>query len=120
MVTVELSWPGRVLWANRSKGRHWAATADAVATARNEARIVTLAALAGDPFMATDRAALVVTFYPPDRRRRDLMNVYQAIKAQQDGIADALRIDDAAFCPVTLMWGKPEKPGRVVVQIGAG
>jgi crossover junction endodeoxyribonuclease RusA len=61
---------------------------------------------------------LFLKFYPPDRRRRDLDNLFAAEKAYLDGICIGIGIDDSQFRDVTLSWGNVEKPGKVVVRIG--
>lgn len=60
--------------------------------------------------------ALHITFYPPDKRRRDRDNAQASLKHHLDGIADALGVDDYRFRP-TYDFAEPEKPGRVEVKI---
>jgi crossover junction endodeoxyribonuclease RusA len=62
--------------------------------------------------------ALTLTFCAPDRRRRDLDNLLSALKADFDGVAQALGVDDHMFEPITLRRGEAVKPGRVVLEIG--
>lgn len=62
------------------------------------------------------RVCLAVTFYPPVTRERDRDNLIASFKAHQDGIADALGIDDRNF-DVTYTVEAPAKPGRVEVTI---
>lgn len=40
---------------------------------------------------------VTLTFYPPDKRRRDLDGCISACKAYLDGLADALGVDDSRF-----------------------
>jgi len=40
---------------------------------------------------------IYLTFYPPDKRRRDDDNMESAFKAGRDGVADALNINDHHF-----------------------
>jgi crossover junction endodeoxyribonuclease RusA len=47
--------------------------------------------------MPAPRAMLILTFCPPDRRRRDDDNLVAAFKSGRDGLAEALGIDDAAL-----------------------
>jgi crossover junction endodeoxyribonuclease RusA len=49
---------------------------------------------------------LKITFYPPDRRPRDLDNCLAAIKSGLDGIADAWGINDRLFRPLTIDFGE--------------
>ena len=55
-------------------------------------------------------------FVMPDRRS-DRSNVFRRVKAAEDGIADALGVNDRRFLP-SISFGGPEKPGKVVVTIG--
>lgn len=56
------------------------------------------------------------TFIPPDRRS-DRVNMPGRLKPQIDGIADALRVNDARFLP-SYDFLPSEAPGRVEVEIG--
>lgn len=55
-----------------------------------------------------------VRFVPPDRRG-DRINYPNRIKPYFDGIADALKVNDARFLP-SFAFCEPEKPGRVEVS----
>lgn len=48
------------------------------------------------------RIHLAITFYPPNRQRRDLDNLLASIKAGIDGVAMAWQIDDELFRPITI------------------
>lgn len=58
-----------------------------------------------------------VTFCPPDKRRRDLDNLYATFKAYQDGIFEALGLDDCLIDRVILQRGELVKDGCVVVEL---
>lgn len=60
---------------------------------------------------------LTLTFYPPDRRKRDLDNLYASFKAYQDGIFAALGVDDCMIERVILQRGNPLPDGQVIVDI---
>jgi crossover junction endodeoxyribonuclease RusA len=60
---------------------------------------------------------LTLTFYPPDRRKRDLDNLYATFKAYQDGMFLALGIDDCKIERVILQRGNPIPGGQVFVEI---
>lgn len=62
----------------------------------------------------TGKIALSITFYPPDRRKRDDDGAISAFKHMRDGICDALNVDDSRFRP-SYSFEEPEKPGRVEV-----
>lgn len=60
---------------------------------------------------------LSITFHPPDKRHRDLDNCLASVKYALDGIANALKINDTAFRPITIDWGEPVKNGKIVIKI---
>ncbi len=49
------------------------------------------------PTILSDRIWLEITFYKPDKRRRDLDNCLSAFKAGLDGISLSTGIDDSKF-----------------------
>lgn len=59
--------------------------------------------------------ALVVTFYPPDRRS-DRTNFPNRMKPIFDGLADALKVNDRRFLP-RYVFADPVKPGRVEITL---
>ena len=59
-----------------------------------------------------NKLAVLITFNPPDNRRRDSDGMIAAIKSGQDGIADVLGVDDSLWVP-TYAVGEPVKRGRV-------
>ena len=61
--------------------------------------------------------ALVVTFHAPDKRRRDLDNLLASMKADFDGLSQALGVDDQLFNPLTLRRGEQVKGGAVVLEV---
>ena len=63
---------------------------------------------------------LVLTANPPYRRHLDALSFHYMLKAQLDGVADALAIDDWQFWPVVVKIGLPASGGQVGVQIGLG
>lgn len=68
------------------------------------------------PFGAK-RIDLYITFRPPDNRHRDLDNCYSMCKAYQDGIMDALGLDDRCIVTVSLRFGKPKTRGDVRFEL---
>ena len=58
-----------------------------------------------------------ITFCPPDKRRRDLDNLYATFKAYQDGIFEALSLDDSLIDRVILQRGEKVKDGYVIVEL---
>ena len=84
-----------------------------------DARYLTLYAMRSTGYVPPAGAlALSLTFCPPDRRRRDLDNLLAAMKADFDGVSQALGIDDQLFEPLTLRRGDVVKGGVVVLEVG--
>jgi crossover junction endodeoxyribonuclease RusA len=68
-------------------------------------------------FVAESDLMLTLTFCPPDRRKRDLDNLYATFKAYQDGMFAALGVDDCNINRVVLRRGAVIPDGRVIVKI---
>ena len=116
---IELPWPDPSLAPNRKNGHHWGSTHAAKGKRLADARLLTLAAMRQAGYVpTTGTLALTLTFCAPDRRRRDLDNLLAALKADFDGVAQALGVDDQLFEPLTLRRGEPVKGGRVVLEVG--
>lgn len=60
---------------------------------------------------------LILTFCPPDKRKRDLDNLYASFKAYQDGMMSLLGVDDCQIERVILQRGNVCKDGKVIVEI---
>ena len=58
---------------------------------------------------------LMLVFFPPDASRRDLDNLYTSFKPTQDGIFEALGLDDSLIRRVVLQWGPVKETGSVNV-----
>ena len=58
-----------------------------------------------------------ITFCPPDKRRRDLDNLYATFKTYQDGVFEALNLDDCLIDRVILQRGEMVKDGCVIVEL---
>lgn len=54
---------------------------------------------------------------PPDRKARDTDNVYSAFKSYQDGIFNALELNDRLIRKVAIEWADPEPEGAIYVQL---
>lgn len=112
---IELPWPDRVLHPNARS--HYLAKAKVTKAVRTQAFYTAL----GAEFSAPIEGDVLVTmdFYPPDNRRRDLDGMLSASKAQIDGIADALKINDNRFA-LLIRRQDPQPPhGKVVVTVGS-
>jgi crossover junction endodeoxyribonuclease RusA len=89
-MTIILPLPHKRLSPNARS--HWRAKAKQTKVHRHRAKVITLAALGGQP--APQIRSYTLLFYFPDLRHRDDDNAGASFKAYRDGIADALRIDD--------------------------
>lgn len=113
---IELSWPPKEL--NPNSTAKLRAKIRAKKAHRDEAFLATRAAFGAAFRLPADQLVhLVVTFYPPDNRRRDQDNCIASMKRAQDGIAKAIGVDDHFF-RTRYQFGEPVKHGKVVISIG--
>ena len=117
---IVMPWPDKKLTTNAKRRKHWRIYNPAIKADRQRGYDETLAQT---PYAAARKAlkgnaliACQVTFYPPDRRRRDDDGMIAAFKHMRDGICDALQIDDVRLRPHYVI-AEPEAPGRVEVVI---
>lgn len=96
---------------------HWRNRDREVATYRAEAFHLTRKALRDYGYKAPENGdiAVSIAFIPPNDRG-DRVNYPIRIKAQLDGIAEAIGVNDKRFLPEYLFL-PPRKPGRVEVCI---
>lgn len=112
---IRLPWPDGCLWPNSRVDRRTASGTRK--RYRQAAAWATVAA--GFRNVAWSRAHLVITFCPPDARRRDMDNMLAAIKSGLDGISEAIGMDDSRF-EITIRRGECFRPhGEVRVEFGA-
>lgn len=108
---LRLPWPPRGLSPN-ARG-HWRPKND---RAQDYKRIAWGMALAQNIRRVTaHEPVVVITFHPPDRRRRDLDNCLASMKAALDGIATAWGVDDSRWA-IRMSMGEPVKGGCVMVE----
>ena len=105
MRRVELPWPYKGLSPNSNL--HWRRKAEAKAQYRFDCK--------ASANKITPGKLLTVTFRPPNRRW-DRDNMIGAFKAGQDGIADAMGIDDRNFV-IAYRYEEPVKHGAVIVEV---
>ena len=111
---IRLPWPSSAMSQNGSHG-HWTKKANARKAARRTAFTLARQQLVRHPM---PDAELIFTYSPPDRRRRDVQNMPELLKAYIDGIADAMGCDDNKFRPVyPSEFGPVVKGGAVLVHI---
>lgn len=114
-VRVHLPWPDKRLSPNARV--HWATKARFVKGARETGFVCGLEGGVRSLKGQRDVRA-VITFHPPDSRRRDDDNMLSSIKAFRDGIADAMDVDDASWI-TTIQRGHPVKGGAVLIELEA-
>ena len=112
---TSVSWPKPILSPNSRE--HWARKARVVKAYREEAH---KSAIADGirPRAGVLGCDVLITFTPPDNRARDRDNMIAAFKSGQDGIADAIGIDDSLWRP-TYQVAAAKKPGSVTVEFTA-
>lgn len=88
---------------------HWSAHSSAAREYRRMCWALALEAKLRVPDYAGEGSPIHVRldFFPPNRARRDDDNVPASFKAGRDGVADALRCDDARFRTRTVMHDEP-------------
>lgn len=111
---LTLTWPDSGLSPNARL--HWSRKARKVKAARTAAWGAVLELADCRAVTVTGKVGVTVTFCPPDGRRRDLDNLIASMKAANDGIADALGVDDSRFVS-TYSMGEVVKGGAVHVVL---
>ena len=115
LFALQLDYPDRKLSPN-ARGK-WILKEEARKLAKVEGYTSAHRAMESQTFELSTAYAVDITFYPPDRRNRDIDNVFSSIKNHLDGACQALGINDKSFKTFTLQFGEPVKDGRVEVKI---
>ena len=122
MIEISLPWPDKRLSPNARPNRFEKAAA--AKTAREQGLYGALEITyiwpkdKAPPFKPLpEQFEAQYTFHPPDRRHRDIDNVYSSCKNFQDGVCDALEIDDSRIKRTILEWGEVVKGGKVVLTL---
>lgn len=116
-IEIELPWPYKGLSPNDRY--HWRKLGRVKKRYRADCHTMARAQFqkSGYPDTTQERIAMTVTFYPPNRHRRDEDNTASSFKAGQDGLADALNVDDNRFDRKNeYAFDQPVKGGKVVVR----
>ena len=112
---IELPWPARELSPNAREHHMKVATIKAVY--RKAAWAICKEAMGAAWCPPRDgRLHLTVVFCPPDKKRRDLDNMFASMKSALDGIADATGCDDSLWT-FSLAKDDPVLGGKVFVTI---
>ena len=104
---------------NPNGRNHYHALARAKKAYRADCRMLTISERNKTGFDAEPRPKVVITFNPPDYRPRDRDNMIAAFKSGQDGVADAIGVDDYHWI-TTYEFEEPVKRGRVSVRFVGG
>ena len=86
---------------------HWAKKSPVAKAYRQMCWALALEAGFGRVTLPAGAVAVRLDFFPPDRQARDDDNVPASFKAGRDGIADALKCDDARFRTTTVLRSEP-------------
>lgn len=117
MITLTLPLPPPALSPN-ARPRHWSIKTRAVAAYRSRAEMEARR-LPRRQRQAWDRAEIQITFYHPNRRRRDADNALASMKAGLDGLVRAGVLSDdhgVTYPPVRFVVDRDQRP-RVEIQI---
>jgi len=112
---LRFPWPDSRFSPNSRKAHRY--LADVRSVARLAGEIITRDAGITVPTIGALCWRLV--FCPPDRRKRDLDNLYSSFKSTCDGIFQALQTDDSRIRRTVIEWGEVEPGGAVYVEVGA-
>ncbi len=116
-LALDLPWPPAELNPNRARSLHWAARHRAAALYRRECFVAAHQAILGrirhsHNLPLTPPVSATVTFWMPDRRRRDLDNLLAAMKPAWDGLVDAGLLADDNADQLSITLKPPEYGGR--------
>ena len=112
MIEVVLPWPVS-LSPNRARTMPMASRTGHEHDDRAIGRQAVLAQLSPLPNFPAGDIPLTITAYPPYARHLDALSLHYILKAQLDGVADALGVDDWRFWPVRLERANPMAGGQV-------
>lgn len=110
---ILLPYPAKILWPN-GRGHHMAKHR-AFKAHKQWAYIATLAALPRCFKWNGEPVTLHYIITPKTAHKIDRDNCVAAMKAYQDGIAAAIKIDDSEFAVPAIVITEPRKPGGVEV-----
>jgi hypothetical protein len=113
-VTVHLEFPARQLSPN-ARGIWY--TKESPRKAAKQAGCAAVREVYASPPVMRGPLAIHLTIHPPDGYRYDWDNLVGRLKYYQDGICEALRINDRQIKRATVEIGEVIKPGGVTVHL---
>ena len=113
---IMLPWPPKELSPNARV--HWAVKNRAVKLYRDNCAWLTKAAGVRVDWEGT--VHVWITFFPPDRRHRDMDNCISSGKSLFDGVAQAIGVNDKRFRIHPHLSDEVVKGGSVVVRLSKG
>lgn len=116
--TLILPYPDPSLNPNRKNGKHWSVTKKAKDEAFEVAYYMTKVVYASVEQIPHEPIPLHITFVRKDKRCVDLDNLLASCKPMCDGIAQAMKIDDKLFDPITITRGHDKEKSFTKVEIG--
>lgn len=114
--TWTVALPAGMQLINANKPMHWHTKAKLIKEVRATTAILARAA----KLPRLQRASVVVEYRPPDKRRRDVHNLYPTAKAAIDGLVDAGVLpddNDHHLLGPDMRRGQHEPLGRLVLHI---
>ena len=113
MIEITLPWPDKRLSPNARV--HWREKSKVATEYRSHAFTEVIVKRLREALNGYQQASYI--FHPPDRRRRDIDNCHSMMKAAQDGVCQALNIDDSRIKRTVLEWGDVTPGGKVVLTL---
>jgi len=114
-IKLTLPWPDKELSPNAHL--HWRDKTEYQVAATNTGYLLVREKYGNQPGNFIGDLALTLTFYPPDRRRRDADNLLASLKHHIDGVCQAAGADDSQIKRVVLEWGDVVVGGKVKLSL---
>lgn len=115
---ITLPYPPKELMPNRANGKHWGQTKKIKAESKLAACLLTKSALTKHDIKLGDTVPLIITYVRHDRRRIDADGLLSASKHMLDGVAQALKIDDSQFEPITIKRTYVKTGSCTIIEVG--
>jgi len=114
IIRIELPWPDPILSPNRREH-----TLQKQASKRRERDYAYYQAIRNRPRCGNieGNLELNIILYPPDKRHRDVDNIFASLKPAIDGVCKGLEIDDSQFTDIYIAKRGIRNPGVVKLEI---